>query len=468
MTNWSRIFRQFWKSQRPLRHYYTYSKEPSMPLDREPEYMSACDALQCALRSKSEVFIHGAAATPVSLVEAMCDVAKGNSLKDIKLCSMHTEGPARYATKEFAGIFKHYSFFMGGNVRKGVAEGYADSVPIFLQDIPLMFYRRIFKPDISLIHVSPPDCHGYCSLGASVDCVRAAIMNSKTIIALVNPQMPRTFGDAIIHESHIDLAVEEDKSILGHDPKPPNDAEIKIGKLIAENLIEDGSTLQMGIGSIPDAVLSALHGHKNLGIHSEMFSDGVIPLIECGVITNHKKKQHKGKIVASFFIGSQKLYKFFDDNPFLEMKVVDYVNKPSVIAKMPKMCAINSCISIDLTGQVNSDSIGTRMFSGFGGQVDFIRGAAIAHDGKGKSIIALQSVTKKGESKIVPILKAGAGVATSRAHVHYVVTEHGIANLFGKSLHQRAFALICIAHPDHRDALFKAALERYHVKPSPD
>ncbi|KAJ4450941.1 hypothetical protein ANN_02376 [Periplaneta americana] len=413
------------------------------------------------------VFIQGAAATPIPLVRAMTDVGKEKCLKNIHVCHMHTEGPAPYTDKDCKEIFHSYSFFMGANVRSSVAEGNADSVPIFLSQIPVMFYRKIFKPAISLIHVTPPDCHGYCSLGTSVDCVRAALIHSKTIIALVNPQMPRTFGDSVIHESHFDYAVEGDSRIVTVKAKAPNEAESKIGRTIAQNLVDDGATLQMGIGSIPDAVLTALNDHKDLGIHSEMFSDGVLNLVECGAITNHKKSMHKGKIIGSFMIGSQKLYDFVDDNPSIEMREIDYVNNTHIVANQAKMTAINSCISVDLTGQVNSDSIGTRMFSGFGGQLDFIHGAGIASDGKGKPIIAMQSVTNKGESKIVPYLKQGAGVVTTRAHVQYVVTEHGIADLYGKSLSQRAYALINIADPKHRDFLTKAACERLKVLPSP-
>lgn len=413
------------------------------------------------------MFIQGAAATPVPLVEAMTAVGKEARLKDIKVCHMHTEGPAPYVDSECQGIFRSYSFFIGANVRKGVAEGTADCVPVFLSQIPSLFHNKIFKPTISLIQVSPPDCHGYCSLGTSVDCVPAALMHSNIIIAQVNPKMPRTFGDATIHESLFDYAVEEDCPIVEHGGKSPNEAETKIGKLIAENLIEDGATLQLGIGSIPDAVLSALKGHKNLGIHSEMFSDGVMDLVKCGAITNREKSMHRGKIIGSFLIGSQKLYDFVHDNPSIELLEVDHVNDTVIISKQTKMTAINSCISVDLSGQVNADSIGTRMFSGFGGQLDFIHGAAIASDKKGKPIITLESVTKKGESKIVPYLKEGAGVVTTRGHVRYVVTEYGIADLFGKSLQQRAYALINIAHPSHQEALTKAAFERFKVMPLP-
>nr|CAD7200051.1 unnamed protein product [Timema douglasi] len=348
-----------------------------------------------------------------------------------------------------------------------VAEGRSDTIPIFLQDIPKLFHQEIIKPNVALIQVSPPDQHGYCSIGTSVDCVRAALIHSKCIVAQVNPQMPRTFGDSQIHQSHFDFAVKVDVPLPEHGGEPATEVEQKIGSLIAENLVDDGATLQLGIGSIPDAVLAALHDHKDLGIHSEMFAAGTIPLFKSGAITNNKKVIHQGKTIGSFLIGTRALYDFVDNNPSIEMKEVNYVNNTHIISQNPKMTAINSCIEVDLSGQVVADSIGTRMYSGFGGQVDFIRGAAEGFDGKGKPIIALPSTTNKGESKISPFIKQGAGVVTTRAHVHYIVTEHGIASLFGASLRQRAYALINIAHPKHREALEKAAFERLKVMPSP-
>lgn len=446
------------------RNFYSYSNEPSQPLNRKPSYVSAEEALQI-LESGNTVFVQGAAATPTVLVNAMTQVGKNKSLKGITVCHMHTEGDAPYTDPSCSDIFRSCSFFMAGNVRKGVAEGRSDCIPIFLSEIPKLFYRGIYKPDISLIQVSPPDEHGYCSLGTSIDCVRAALIHTKTIVAQVNPNMPRTFGDGIIHSSHFDFAVNVDVPLPEHGGKPPTEVESKIGKLIAENLVEDGATLQMGIGNIPDAVLSALTNHKDLGIHTEMFSAGVIDLLNNGCITNNQKTIHKGKMIASFLIGTKKLYDFVDNNPFVEMLNVDYVNSTRIIAQQPKMTAINSCIEVDLTGQVVSDSIGTRMYSGFGGQVDFIRGAAEGLDGRGKPIIAFPS-SAKGISKITPIIKPGAGVVTSRAHVDYVVTEYGIAQLFGKTLRQRAYELIQIAHPDHRESLEKAAFERLKTLPT--
>ncbi|XP_066252958.1 4-hydroxybutyrate coenzyme A transferase [Euwallacea similis] len=448
------------------RTYFTYVNEPAQPIKgKEPKWCTAEEAFQ-DLQSNQTVFAQGAAATPVTLLTAMTEVGKKKGLKNVTVCHMHTEGPASYTDPSCEGIFRSNSFFMGGNVRKAVADGRGDAIPIFLSEIPALFYKGIVKPDIAVIQVSPPDQHGYCSLGTSVDCVRAGMSHSKIIVAQVNPKLPRTFGDGIIHISHIDYAVKVDVALPIHGGKPPTPVETSIGKHIAENLVDDGATLQMGIGSIPDAVLSALTNHKDLGIHSEMFAAGVVDLVNRGCITNNRKIIHKGRIVGSFLIGTQDLYDFVDNNPFIEMLVVDYVNNTSIIARNPKMTAINSCIEVDLTGQIVSDSIGTRMYSGFGGQVDFIRGAAEGFDGKGKPIIALPSATNKGVSKIVPTIKTGAGVVTTRAHAHYIVTEHGIAYLFGKSLRQRAHALIQIAHPDHREALEKAAFERLKCMPS--
>ncbi|CAO1438142.1 unnamed protein product [Diamesa serratosioi] len=445
--------------------YFTYSNQISQPLQRTPPYVEAREAVSC-IKSGDTVFVQGAAATPNILLEAMAHHGKENNLKDITVVHMHTEGPALYAQEEYSGIFRSKSTFMGANVRKSVAEGRSDSIPIFLHEIPLLFRRGLIPIDVSLITSSPIDNHGYGTLGTSVDCVRAALENSKKIIAQVNTQMPRTFGDSIIHQSHFDAAVNVDTPLPAHPNRKMTPQEEAIGKWVAENLVEDGATLQMGIGNIPDAVLAQLHNHKDLGIHSEMFAGGIVDLVKKGCVTNDQKKIHRGRIVGSFLVGTKDLYDFVDNNPFIEMLEINYVNNVGIVAQNPKMTAINSAIEVDLTGQVCSDSIGQRMYSGFGGQVDFIRGAAEGFDGRGKPIIALPSTTSKGESKIVPTLKVGAGVVTSRAHVHYVVTEYGIANLFGKSLRQRAWGLIQIAHPDHREALEKQAFERLKTMPS--
>ncbi|XP_076651330.1 succinyl-CoA:acetate/propanoyl-CoA:succinate CoA transferase [Halictus rubicundus] len=456
--------------QASKKSYFTYVNEPSMPItDKQPCWLKTADEAieQAELDSDQSVFVQGAAATPSELLRAMTDYGVRCDVRNVRLYHMHLEGPAPFAKPEHAKHFRSISLFIGGNVRPAVQAGTADCVPIFLHEIPRLFKEGYVKPHISLVHVSPPDDKGYCSLGTSVDCVRSAVSHSKYIVALVNKHMPRTFGDAIIHVSHLDFAVEHHKPLPVHPVKPPSKEEQQIGKNIAENLVVDGATLQLGIGSIPDAVLAELKNHKDLGIHSEMFSDGVVDLVNKGCVTNNRKTMHRGRIVGSFCVGSQKLYDFMHNNPFIEMLVVDYVNDPKVVAKQPNMTAINSCIEVDLTGQICSDSIGTRMYSGFGGQLDFIMGAAISDDRQGKPIIALQSATAKGESKITPVLKLGAGVVTNRAVARYVVTEHGIASLFGKSLQQRAYELIQVAHPNHREALEKAAFERLKVMPAP-
>ncbi|XP_066582090.1 4-hydroxybutyrate coenzyme A transferase [Prorops nasuta] len=476
VTSFTRVLAAMSGTTRPAcfqaskKTYFTYVNEPSMPIPcKEPCWVkTAEEAIEKAgLQSDQVVFVQGAAATPVELLRGMTVYGARADVSNVKLYHMHLEGPAPYAQPENAKHFKSISLFIGGNVRQAVNEGRADCVPIFLHEIPRLFKQGYLKPNIALIHVTPPDDKGYCSLGTSVDCVRAAVSHSKYIVAQVNKHMPRTFGDALIHVSHLDFAVQHDTPLPIHPVKPPSKEEDLIGKHIAENLVENGATLQLGIGSIPDAVLSRLGDHKNLGIHSEMFSDGVVDLVNKGCVTNNEKTMHRGRIVGSFCVGSEKLYNFMDDNPFIEMLVVDYVNDPKIVAKQTKMTAINSCIEVDLTGQVSSDSIGTRMYSGFGGQLDFIMGAAMSDDCRGKPIIALQSSTPKGVSKITPVLKLGAGVVTNRAVARYIVTEQGIASLFGKSLQQRAYALIQIAHPDHRESLEKAAFERLKVMPAP-
>jgi len=403
------------------------------------------------------VFLQGAAMTPNLLIDALCD--RHQELSAIELISIHTEGHARYTEAPYAETFTVNSCFVGGNVRKSVNSPNGAYVPIFLSEIHLLFERGILPLDVALIQVSPPDAHGYCSLGVSVDVTLPAVENARYVIAQINPQVPRTHGDGIIHKNRIDLAVEVDQPIHCHPPGEISEVEDRIGTHVA-GLVEDGATLQMGIGSIPDAVLRNLGGHKKLGIHTEMFSDGVLPLLEKGVITGEAKRVKTGKIVSCFAVGSQKLYDFIDDNPVCDFRPAHYTNDTARIRKNPKVTAINSAIEIDLTGQVCADTIGGYQFSGVGGQMDFIRGAALSEGGK--PIIALPSMTKKGISKITPFLKEGAGVTTTRAHVHYVATEFGVVNLFGKNLKQRAKALISIAHPDHREALEKAAHQRFY------
>jgi acyl-CoA hydrolase len=366
------------------------------------------------------------------------------------------EGVAPYADPKYKDSFHVNSFFIGGNVRHTLQAGNGSYTPVFLSELPLLFKKGIVPLDVALIQVSPPDKHGYCSLGVTIGATLAAIDAAKHVIAQINPQMPRTHGAGIIHISELDTFVEVDEPIMEHQTGTPSDVEQKIGDYIAE-LIEDRSTLQMGVGNIPNAVLHRLGNHKNLGLHTEMFSDGVIDLILKDVINGNFKGVSPGRAMATFLMGSRKLYDYVDDNPFIEMREADYVNDVYMIRQNPRMVAINSAIEVDLTGQVCADSIGTRMYSGVGGQMDFIRGASLS-DG-GKAIIALPSVTKRGDSRIVPFLKPGAGVVTTRAHVHYVVTEYGVANLYGKTIENRIEALAGIAHPDHREKILKTYID---------
>ena len=410
-------------------------------------YVSTDEAV-LEIKSNDNVFIHSAAATPQELIKSM--VKRSKDLNNVHIYHMHTEGDASYAGDIYRENFKVHSFFNGGNMREATNNHLVSNyVPIFLSDIPHLFYIQKVELDVAMVQLTPPDKHGMCSLGPSVDISIAALKTAKKIIAQINPRLPRTFGDQI-HCSKITKAVlveaplYQSKELIS---SPVTDA---IGKNIA-GLIEDGSTLQLGIGAIPNAVLSRLGNHKDLGIHTEMFSDGVISLRDKGVITGKYKVKHPGKIVSSFVIGSQKIYDFIDDNPEVLLLDCSYTNNPHIIAQNPKVVAINSAIEIDLTGQVCADSIGPRIYSGIGGQMDFIRGAALSKGGK--PIIAIPSKTSKGESKIVPFLKPGAGVVTTRAHVQYVVTEYGVAYLHGLTLEERSKALINIAAPEHREDL---------------
>ena len=421
--------------------------------------VSAADAVS-AVRSEQRVFIHSVAAAPQQLIGAL--TARADELRDVELVHLHTEGPAPYADPSLRASFRTNALFVGANVRAAVASGEADYTPVFLSEVPALFRRKILPLDAAFIQVSPPDNHGFCTLGVSVDVSRAAVAAAPMVVAEINPRMPRTHGDGLVHVRDIDLAVEVDYAIPEHLPGATTDTERAIGLHVA-SLVEDGATLQMGIGSVPDAALAALGGHRDLGVHSEMFSDGVIDLVELGVITGAAKRSHPGKLVAAFLLGSRRLYDFVDDNPQVVVLGVDYVNDTATIRRNPRVTAINSALEIDLTGQVVADSIGTRQYSGVGGQMDFIRGAALSQDGR--PIIALPSTTRQGESRIVPLLKPGAGVVTTRAHVHFVVTEYGVANLYGLSLRQRARALIDVSHPGHREALERAARERFGPLP---
>jgi len=420
------------------------------------EYSSVEKAVK-VVKSGDRVFIHGSAATPVILIKALQN--RHHELENVELVSITNIGDIDFNNPEYRKSFFFNSLFVSENTRVIANSEYGDYVPIFLSQIPQLFRKNILPIDVALIQVSPPDAHGYCSLGTSVDIAKAAVETAKIIIAQVNPRMPRTHGDGFLNVEKINALVWHETELPEVDySSKANDAIIRIGKNVA-SLIDDGATLQMGIGSIPDQVLKNLNGHKNLGIHTEMLSDSVIPLLQNGAINNSLKKLNIGRSVTGFMLGTRKLYDFVHDNPTVRVMDIAYVNDTSVIRQNPKATAINSAIEIDLTGQVCADSIGTYQYSGIGGQMDFIRGASLSEDGK--PIIALPSVTSKGGSRIVPFLKEGAGVVTTRGHVHWVVTEHGIIDLFGKNLKQRGKALISIAHPDHRESLERSFYERY-------
>ncbi len=410
------------------------------------------------IKSGDKIFMHSAAAAPQVLAKALAD--RGDELKGVEIYQLHTEGEAPYAAPQFEHSFQVKSLFTGANMRRAVQDGRADFVPIFLSDVPRLFRRGVVKLDAAILQVSPPDIHGYVTLGVSVDTSLAAAQTANYLIAEINPNMPHTNGDGNIHISKFHKVVEVDYKLPTLEIPPPDEVETRIGQYIAE-LVEDGATLQMGIGAIPNAALAAMSNHKELGIHTEMFSDGILPLIEKGVITNQNKARHRNHIVTGFLMGSQKLYDFVHVNPLVRVLDIQYVNDTAIIRQNPKMTAINSAIEVDVSGQVCADSIGTRIYSGVGGQMDFMRGSALSEGGK--PIIALPSTTNKGISRITCLLQPGAGVVTTRAHAHYIVTEYGVANLFGKSIRERAKMLINIAHPDHRERLAKEAYELWHV-----
>jgi len=408
------------------------------------------------VKSGDRVFVQGAAMTPNRLINAIC--ARHRELRDVEIVSIHTEGDVLFSREPYRNSFRINTCFVGANVREAVNTNRGDYIPIFLSEIHLLFRRNILPLDVAVVQVSPPDKHGYCSLGVSVDVTLPAVQTARKVIALLNPMVPRTHGDGILHVKQIDALVEVSDPIHSYPAGGISGIEERIGRHVA-SLIEDGATLQMGIGNIPNAVLRNLGGHRRLGIHTEMFTDGILPLIEAGVITGEEKVIETNKIVTCFAAGSQKLYDFIDDNPLVHFKEAAYTNDTAIIRQNPRVTAINSAIEIDLTGQICADTIGSLQYSGVGGQMDFIRGASLSEGGK--PIIALSSVTTKGISKITPFLRHGAGVTTTRAHVHYVATEYGVVDLFGKNLKQRADALISIAHPDHQEALQAASRERF-------
>jgi 4-hydroxybutyrate CoA-transferase len=410
-----------------------------------------------SVRSGDHVWLHAGCNNPEELVKAL--VARAGELQKVEVTHLLTFGAADHVEPRYAETFRHRALFIGPNTRQAVNEGRADFVPVFLSEIPALIRSRVVPIDVAFIQISPPDEHGFCSYGVGVECTKAAAESARTVVALVNRRMPRSLGDAFIHVSRLTHVVEIDRPVLEL-PQATEVGEVAraIGRNIAD-LIENGSTLQMGIGEIPDAVLLFLKEKRDLGIHTEMFSDGVVELFESGVVTGEAKTLHKGKIVASFVLGSQKTFDFLDNNPFVEFHPTEYVNDPFVIAQNDKMVAINSALSVDITGQVCADSMGRSLYSGFGGQVDFIRGASRSRGGK--PIIALPSTAKDGKvSRIVDTLAEGSGVVTGRGDVHYVVTEYGIADLHGRSLRERALALIRCAHPDFRDELSNAARKR--------
>jgi 4-hydroxybutyrate CoA-transferase len=408
--------------------------------------------------SGEHVWIHAGCNNPEELVRAL--VARAGELHDVEVTHLMTFGCADYALPCHSGSFRHRALFTGGNVRQAVNEGRADFVPVHLSEIPRLITSGALPIDVALIHIAPPDEHGFCSYGVGVECTKAAAEKARTVVALVNRQMPRSLGDAFIHVSRLTHVVEVDRPILElPGAGRVGDVARAIGCHVAE-LIENGSTLQMGIGEIPDAVLLYLQSKRDLGIHTEMFSDGVVDLFEAGVVNGEAKTLHRGKIIASFVLGSRKCFDFLDNNPFVEFHPSDYVNDPFVIAQNDKMVAINSALAVDITGQVSADSIGREIYSGFGGQLDFMRGASRSKGGR--PIIALPSTAKGGRiSRIVDVLSEGSGVVTTRADVHYVVTEHGIARLHGKSLRERARELIAVAHPSFREELTLAARKRH-------
>lgn len=417
----------------------------------------SADEAVSVIQSGQQLFMHGAAATPSVLLDALC--RRAPQLKDVRIVHMHCEGPHPHLAPEMEGHLLHRSVFIGPNARQAVNEGRAEFIPVFLSDIPRLIDSGLLPLDAVFANMTPPDEHGFCSLGTSVDTMLTAIRCARTTIAQFNKAMPRTLGDSFVHVNQIDFGVEVDQPPYNHDPGEVGEVERRIGEFVAD-LVPDEATLQMGIGAIPNAVGMCLYDKKDLGVHTEMFTDVLVDLVERGVVTCQRKEINCGKVVTAFMMGSQRLYKFVDNNPMVEMRPVDYTNDTAIIRRFKRMTAINSAIEVDLTGQVCADSIGHRMYSGVGGQMDFMRGAALAEEGR--AIIALPSTAADGRfSRITISLKEGAGVTTTRSHVRTVVTEYGVAELFGQSFRERAKRLIAIAHPDFRDEL-TAYAKQYH------
>jgi 4-hydroxybutyrate CoA-transferase len=452
---------RFEATPRPGTHEVSLAPATIMeaPANWPPEYRSKLTTAEGALKmvqSGQRVYIGGGCGEPITLAQGL--VRRAPELRGVEIIHVLTAGPAAYASPDMKDSFRVNSLFIAANVRGAVQEGRADFTPVMLSEIPRLFREGYLPIDVALISVSPPDPRGYCSYGVEVGATKPAVESARMVIAEINPNMPRVWGNSFIHMSHIDYCVPVDYPL----PEMPQGVATPLYKQIGGHiagLIDDGATLQMGIGSIPDAVLGFLGDKHDLGVHSEMFSDGVIDLVERGVITNERKTFLPGKIVASFVLGTSRLYRFVHDNPIVELHPVDYTNDPFIVSRNDNMVAINSALQVDLTGQVCADSIGCKFYSGVGGQADFMRGAARSKGGK--PIIALPSTARDGAvSRITAELDPGAGVTTTRNDVHYVVTEHGVARLYGKNMRQRAEALIAIAHPDFRADLKAAARER--------
>ena len=423
---------------------------------KEIKYVSADEAVS-HIKSGSHIHLSSVASVPHCLIAALCRRADAGDVRDLHFHHFHTEGPAPYSEERYAGIFFEQGFFVGPNVRPNVNAGWADYLPVHLGESQKLYREGHIQLGAALVQVSLPDEQGRVSLGTSVDCSVAAVESAELVIGVVNPNVPFAYGD-LLSLDRFDYLVQDDTPLITKDFAEPTPTEVLIGKNCAA-LVEDGDCIQMGIGALPNALAAQLTNHKNLGLHTEMFADGLLRLIKAGVINGSNKAIDKGKIVASFLLGSNDVYSFIDHNPDVLMRDIKYVNNPAVIAQNPHMKAINSATEVDLTGQISADSIGTRIFSGTGGQLEFVRGAVMSEGGK--SITAFASRTLKGKNKIVPVLNPGAGVVTPRADAHWVVTEYGAVDLYGKSLQERAKLLISIAHPDDREALDRAAFERF-------
>ena len=426
-------------------------------MKKQYQAVTAAEAVK-VIKSGDHVHISSVSNVPQCLVKALCDRGRAGELKNVYIHHLHTEGAAPYVNPEFEGIFQHNAFFVGANVRESVQKGLADYIPVFLGETSKLYRERYIKCNVAMIQVSPPDKFGYVSLGSSVDATLAAMECAEFTIAVINRHVPRSLGDSQIHIGRINYVVEDDTPLLTVEAPAPTEVEKTIGRYCAE-LIEDGACLQMGIGSIPNAILSCLGNHKDIGIHTEMFSDGILPLVKKGVINGSRKRLDSGKIVSTFVMGSQKIYNFIDGNPQVLMKDVEYTNDPFIIAQQPRMTSINSAIQVDLSGQVCADSLGDKIYSGVGGQIDFVYGASRAKGGK--AIIAMPSTTRRGINKIVPALDLGSGAVTTRNHIHWFVTEYGAVNLYGRSLQERAKLIISIAHPQFQEELEKAAFQRF-------